>query len=132
MKIITVKYRFAVFAVIFNMTNFCLFSDLIVYMLLLLFIIENWRIFNIALFIGIFSNFIVTLINKGMPVPVCDPVKGYTTLKSETLLPWLGDIFMFNISDFYIYLSIGDFFIFAGLFIFIVKTSRAGKVRQAF
>lgn len=76
------------------------------------------------IFTGIFSNMLVILFNKGMPIiesnyEVVSPLAintKYVLLNNETVLPFLADIF--KVGN-YIF-AIGDFLIWLGLLVCIV------------
>ncbi len=124
-------FALELFVVLRDPGNFAGYITSVAYLTLAVFCVVNWKIPGFPFVtIGTFSNSLVVIINTGkMPVshrtmalagldPNLIDAK-HIFMSSKTLLPFLGDIIPINFLNLHYACSVGDLFVYTGLFLMI-------------
>jgi len=127
-------------AVFGNLGDIANYLTSLAYVLLIIFCIANWKIKGFPFItIGAASNTVVILLNggrmplskatlvlAGLPADTMDPK--HVLMTSSTILPFMGDVIPVNFLGLHYACSIGDLFVYTGLFLLIyLNTKRRMK-----
>jgi hypothetical protein len=134
--LVFVPFILELIAVFANVGDIANYLTSIAYVLLIIFCIANWHIKGFPFItIGAISNTTVILLNggrmplskttlvlAGLPADTMDPK--HVLMTSQTILPFLGDIIPINFLNLHYACSVGDLFVYTGLFLLIYLNTR--------
>ncbi|MGC8683598.1 DUF5317 domain-containing protein [Athalassotoga sp.] len=137
--LVFVPFILELIAVFGNFGDIANYLTSIAYILLIIFCVVNWRIKGFPFItIGAASNTTVILLNggrmplskttlvlAGLPADTMDPK--HVLMTSSTILPFMGDVIPINFLGLHYACSIGDLFVYTGLFLLIyLNTKKRG------
>ncbi len=139
--LVFVPFALELLVVLKDPGNLSAYMTSVAYLTLSVFCVVNWKIPGFPFVtIGTFSNSLVVIINAGtMPVshrtmavaglnPNLIDAK-HIFMSSKTLLPFLGDVVPINFLNLHYACSVGDLFVYTGLFLMIYLNA-PGKKRK--
>lgn len=137
--LVFVPFILELIAVFGNIGDIANYLTSIAYILLIIFCIVNWHIKGFPFItVGAASNTVVILLNggkmplskttlvlAGLPADTMDPK--HVLMTSATILPFMGDVIPVNFLGLHYACSIGDLFVYTGLFLLIyLNTKKRG------
>ncbi|BBJ27581.1 DUF5317 domain-containing protein [Athalassotoga saccharophila] len=123
---------------VFGNFDFSNYLTSIAYIILIIFCIANWKIKGFPFItLGAISNTVVILLNggrmplsketlvlAGLPPDTMDPK--HILMGQNTILPFMGDIIPVNFLGLHYACSVGDLFVYTGLFLLIYLNAKRG------